>query len=126
MTEDLAAAVRAAEQQRCAAMLANDAAALDAILDPRLQFAHATGAVDDKSAYLAKMGGGRIVYVNIDWSEEVITELAPGIALLTGRMATDVKVEGVAKELRNRVTSVWGETDGGWRLIAFQSTPMTE
>ena len=124
MTEDLAAAVRAAEQQRCAAMLANDAAALDAVLDPRLQFAHATGAVDDKSAYLAKMAGGRIVYVGIDWSEEVITELAPGVALLTGRMATDVQVEGVAKALRNRVTSVWGETDGAWRLIAFQSTPM--
>ena len=124
MTEDLAAAVRAAEQQRCAAMLANDAAALDAVLDPRLQFAHATGAVDDKSAYLAKMAGGRIVYVNIDWSEEVITELTPGIALLTGRMATDVQVEGIAKALRNRVMSVWGETDGAWRLIAFQSTPM--
>jgi len=124
MTESLAAAVRAAEQQRCAAMLANDAAGLDAILDPRLQFAHATGAVDNKRDYLTKMAGGRIVYVGIDWSEEVIIELAPGIALLTGRMATDVKVEGVAKELRNRVMSVWGKTDGAWRLIAFQSTPM--
>ena len=124
MTEDLAAAVRAAEQQRCAAMLANDATALDALLDPRLQFAHATGMVDDKHAYLTKMAGGRIVYVGIDWSEEVIAELAPGVALLTGRMATDVKVEGVDKALRNRVMSIWALTDGQWRLVAFQSTPL--
>ncbi|GGA36625.1 nuclear transport factor 2 family protein [Sphingomonas psychrolutea] len=124
MTENLAAAVRAAEQLRCAAMLANDAEALDAILDPRLHFAHATGLVDDKDAYLSKMAGGRIVYVGIDWSEEVVTELAPGVALLAGRMATDVKVEGVDKALKNRVMSVWGLTDGKWRLIAFQSTPM--
>jgi ketosteroid isomerase-like protein len=124
MTETLAAAVRAAEQQRCAAMLANDATALDAILDPRLQFAHATGLVDDKQAYLSKMAGGRIVYVAIDWSEEIVSQLAPDIALLTGRMATDVKVEGIDKALKNRVMSVWGQTDGRWRLIAFQSTPM--
>ena len=124
MSEDFAVAVRSAEQQRCAAMLANDAKALDAILDPRLQFAHATGVIDDKQAYLAKMAGGRIIYVGIDWAEEVITELAPDVALFSGRMATDVKVEGVVKALRNRVTSVWGRTDGSWRLIAFQSTPM--
>jgi Domain of unknown function (DUF4440) len=124
MTEDVAATVLAAEQRRCAAMLANDTAALDAILDPRLQFAHATGAVDGKQAYLAKMAGGRIAYVGITWSEETVTELAPGVALLTGRMATDVKVDGVDKVLRNRVISVWDKDDGTWRLIAFQSTPI--
>ena len=124
MTEHVAAAVRAAEQHRCAAMLANDATALDTILDPRLQFARATGVIDDNQAYLSKMAGGRIVSVGIDWTEEIVTELAPGVALLTGRMATDVKVDGVDKALRNRVLSVWGESEGQWRLIAFQSTPM--
>lgn len=124
MTEELAAAVRAAEQRRCAAMLTNDVAALDAILDPRLQFAHATGMVDSKEAYLTKMMSGRIAYVCIEWTEDVVTQLAPDVALLTGRMATDVKVEGVPKALRNRVMSVWSRTDGTWRLIAFQSTPM--
>ena len=67
---DVTAQVLAAEQARCDAMLANDNAALDAVLDPRLQFAHATGAVDDKDAFLAKMAAGRIRYVTIGWSEE--------------------------------------------------------
>ncbi len=124
MTADLTAAIRAAEQQRCAAMLANDPAGLDAILDPRLHFAHATGAVDDKAAYLTKMAAGRIVYNGIDWSEDAVTPLADDVAMLTGRMETRVQVEGVDKVLRNRVISVWGRSHETWRLIGFQSTPL--
>jgi hypothetical protein len=124
MSEDLTAAIKAAEQARCAAMLANDNAALSALLDPRLQFHHATGAVDDKNAYLAKMAAGRIEYVGISWSEEVVTALGDAAAVLTGRMNTDVRVEGVDKALINRVTTVWSLSDGAWQMVTFQSTPM--
>lgn len=124
MPEDLTSAIRAAEQQRCAAMIANDPAALDAILDRRLHFAHANGGVDDKNVYLTKMAGGRIVYTAIDWSEAAVTPLADDIAMLTGRMDTAVKVDGNDKSLKNRVISIWARTDGSWRLIAFQSTPL--
>ncbi|MCW1428368.1 nuclear transport factor 2 family protein [Novosphingobium sp. JCM 18896] len=123
MNEDLTTAVLAAEKCRCDAMLANDNAALADLLDPRLHFAHATGAVDDRAAYLAKMAAGRIVYVGIAWDEAQVTALAPDAALLTGRMTTDVRVEGVDKRLNNRVTTVWAKA-GDWRLVAFQSTPL--
>jgi hypothetical protein len=112
------------ERQRCAAMIANDAHTLADALDDRLQFHHATGAVDDKAAFLAKMAAGRIVYHGIVWSEEKVTALATDVALLTGRMITDVRVEGVAKQLNNRVMTVWSRTQGAWRLLAFQSTPI--
>lgn len=124
MNDDLTSAVLAAETRRCAAMRANDAAALDAVLDPRLHFSHATGAVDDKSAFLAKMAAGRIHYVGIAWSEEKVISLASNAALLTGRMTTEVCVEGVDKRLNNRVITAWSETGGDWRLVAFQSTPL--
>lgn len=124
MSEAISSAVRASEQSRCAAMVANDPAGLDAILDPRLHFAHANGGVDSKDAYLAKMATGRIVYRAIDWSEETVIELADGVAMLTGRMDTDVLVDGTEKGLKNRVISVWGQSGGAWRLIAFQSTPL--
>ncbi|MEJ5975870.1 nuclear transport factor 2 family protein [Novosphingobium sp. PS1R-30] len=123
MNQDPTMAVLAAERRRCEAMLANDNAALADLLDPRLNFAHATGAVDDREAYLAKMAAGRIVYVGIAWDEERVNMLAPEAALLTGRMTTDVRVEGVDKRLNNRVTTVWAK-DGDWRLVAFQSTPL--
>lgn len=128
MSDPISTAIAAAEQRRCAAMLANDAAALDALLDPRLSFSHATGQVDDKAAYMAKMAAGRIDYLSIDWSEDHVTPLGEDAALLTGRMTNVVRVEGVEKRLDNRVMSVWArgsEAPGApWRMLAFQSTPL--
>jgi hypothetical protein len=124
LSDLISAAIKAAEQARCAAMLANDNVALAALLDPRLQFHHATGAVDDIHAYLAKMATGRIQYVGISWSDERIIALAENAAVLTGRMNTDVRVEGVDKALINRVATVWSLNDGVWQLVVFQSTPM--
>lgn len=124
LIEAIERAVLAAEKRRCEAMLANDSAALEALLDPRLHFSHATGVVDGKEAYLAKMAAGRIRYVGVTWSEELVTTLAPEVAMLTGRMTTDVRVEGVDKRLDNRVITVWSASGGAWRLVAFQSTPL--
>ena len=122
--DEIESAVLAAEKRRCDAMLAADNAALEALLDPRLHFSHATGAVDGKAALLAKMAAGRIQYIGIAWDEEKVTPLAADAALLTGRMTTDVRVEGVDKRLNNRVMTVWRRTGDDWRLIAFQSTPL--
>lgn len=124
MTEELAQSILASERQRCDAMIAGDLAALDVSLATELQFHHATGTVDDKAAFLAKMAAGRIVYTAIAWSEERVTSLGPDHALLTGRMTTDVRVEGVEKRLNNRVMTVWTQQVGDWRLLAFQSTPI--
>ncbi len=124
MTEELAQSILASERQRCDAMIAGDLAALDASLATELQFHHATGTVDDKAAFLAKMAAGRIVYTAIAWSEERVTSLGPDHALLTGRMTTDVRVEGVEKRLNNRVMTVWTQQAGDLRLLAFQSTPI--
>lgn len=114
--------LREAEDRRCAAMLANDLPALDTLIDPRLHFSHANGAVDDKVQYLAKLRGGRIVYLSIDWSDPVIIDLGD-TALLTGRMTSRVTVDGAEKTLDNRVLSAWAYS-GTWRLVAFQSTPL--
>lgn len=124
MNDTIASAILAAEKARCAAMLANDGEALAGLLDDRLQFHHASGAVDDKAAYVGKIAGGRIRYAGIAWEDEKVVALGDGVALLTGKMITDVRVEGVDKRLNNRVLTVWSRSDGGWRMIAFQSTPL--
>ena len=126
MSGDLESAIIAVEKRRCAAMMANDGKALDEVLDARLHFSHATGAVDDKQAFLAKMATGRIQYVGLAWSEEKVTALAPDAAMLTGRMKTDVRVDGVDKPLNNRVITIWCRTGSDWRLVAFQSTPLVD
>lgn len=124
MSTDIPNAIKAAEKARCAAMLENDNGVLSALLDPRLQFHHATGVVDAKDAYMAKMAAGRIQYVGISWSEEKVIVLADNAAVLTGRMSTKVRVEGLDKALVNRVATVWSLNDGAWQMVVFQSTPM--
>jgi len=113
----------ALEQCRCSAMLNNDLNALDELLDAGLYFCHATGAIDDKAAYLAKMSRGSIVYRSIEWSDQVV-DVLDNVALVTGRMVSAVEVEGVAKQLDNRVLAVWINRDGNWRLRGFQTTPL--
>jgi hypothetical protein len=124
MTQGVSAAVIEAESKRCAAMLANDVNALGRLLDERLHFNHATGTVDNKAGYLAKVAAGRIAYAAIEWSEQRVIALG-GAAVLTGRMTTLVRVEQTEKRLENRVITVWAYQDE-WRLVAFQSTPLTK
>ena len=124
MPEDITAAIELVERRRSAAMLAGDTAALDVLLDPRLSFSHATGQVDGKPAYMAKMAAGRIDYLSIDWSEQRVVPLGEANALLTGRMTSLVRVDGVEKRLDNRVMAVWSLDDDGWQMLAFQSTPL--
>jgi Domain of unknown function (DUF4440) len=114
--------ILAAEQARCQAMLNNDSAVLDRLLDEELHFSHATGVIDNKRGYLAKIEAGRIVYRRIDWSEQSLFILKDA-AVLSGRMKSIVAVEGNEKELDNRVLTVWRLSDA-WRLLAFQSTPL--
>jgi hypothetical protein len=122
MTQDVSAAVMEAESRRCAAMLAGDVNALGSLLDERLHFNHATGTVDHKAGYLAKIAAGRITYAAIDWSEQTVIALGDA-AVLTGRMTMLVRVEQTEKRLENRVITVWAYHDE-WRLVAFQSTPL--
>ena len=122
---NIAQIITAQEQRRCAAMCNADLNELSALLDAELYFSHANGAVDDRSVYFQKMEQGRIVYRSINWSEQAVSVL-PGerAAFLTGRMITEVSVNGVEKRLDNRVISIWVEAAGQWRLRAFQSTPL--
>jgi Domain of unknown function (DUF4440) len=124
MMPDASSAVLAAESQRCAAMLAKDTERLNDLIDPRLHFSHATGAIDDKAGYLTKFAAGRIAYLSIEWSEQNVVSLGR-VALLTGRMTSRVRVEGTEKRLENRVLAVWRYEDT-WRLLAFQSTPLVK
>lgn len=124
MTDTVTKAVIDAEQARCAAMLSGDLVALGSLLDLRLAFHHSNGAVDDKAAFMTKMAAGRIAYVSIVWEGATVTVLGDSAAILTGKMITVVKVEGVEKTLENRVLEVWAHTAGAWAMVAFQSTPL--
>src|ERR1700761_2092388 len=53
MTDDVTGEVLAAEERRCAAIAAQDWAALDAILADEFTYTHSTGTTEDKSTWTA-------------------------------------------------------------------------
>lgn len=108
------------EDERYAAMLAKDVAALERLLHPDLVYMHSSGFADDKESYIAGVRDRVWDYHRIARSEQTV-RLNGSLALVFNRLKIDLTVRGVEKSLDNRALAVWVAADGAWRLIALQS-----
>lgn len=113
--------ILAADDRRIEAMTRVDAAALDAILDDDLHYAHSSGTVDTKDSFIDLVTSGRTKYLEYEPQPRRVTFPLPGVAIMTGR--TDVVVEN--EKGRNAFTlsylAVWREVRGEWLFFAWQS-----
>jgi hypothetical protein len=121
---DLTTAIVGREHERCDALLRGDLHRLGDLLSDRLVFVHANATSDTKASLLAKMATGAIVYRSLVVEDPVVLGLAPGIALLTGRLTADLLVREQPKRVSNLTMSVWALEDEEWRLVAYQPTPI--
>jgi len=121
--EEAAAQVRAAEDRRYAAMLAADAGTLAGLLSDDLVYTHTSGVRDTKQALLSKISGGSLVYVRLEHSVGQVIVLGDA-GLVIGELRADIVSDGHPRRLANSVLAVWAAQDGGWRLAAFQPTPL--
>jgi hypothetical protein len=48
------------------------------------------------------------------------------VAIVNGRSAIDVEVDGMPRSLRNAFTNVWIRTPSGWQMTAWQSTNLPQ
>jgi ketosteroid isomerase-like protein len=108
------------EDDRYAAMLAKDVAALERLLHPDLVYMHSSGVADTKASYIAGVRDRVWDYSAIARSDQTV-RLHGALALVFNRLKIDLSVRGVAKSLDNRALAVWVADDGTWRLIALQS-----
>ena len=108
------------EDERYAAMLAKDAAALERLLHSDLVYMHSSGVADSKTSYIAGVRDRAWDYHAIARSDQAV-RLNGTLALVFNRLKIDLSVRGVAKSLDNRALAVWVAEDGTWRLIALQS-----
>jgi hypothetical protein len=115
------------EQRRREALLAGDASALDAMLSESLVYVHSTAVRDTKASYLAKMTGGVLRYLRLDFTGLEV-QRHEGAALVTGRMSATVLKEGQEKQVSSLFLTVWcpepGPAGPVWRLCAHQGTPL--
>lgn len=115
--------VLALEERRRQALLAGDLSALQGLLADELVYVHSTGACDRKDSYLAKLSGGSLKYLELNFSELQVQLLQT--AVVSGRMAAVVSKDGQHKNVASLFMTVWGcGADGAWRLYAHQGTPV--
>jgi hypothetical protein len=116
--------VLALEERRRQALLAGDLPALRGLLADDLVYVHSTGACDRKDSYLAKLSGGSLQYLELNFSDLQVQTLQQA-AVVSGRMAAVVTKDGQRKNVASLFMTVWGcGVDGAWRLHAHQGTPL--
>jgi hypothetical protein len=114
--------IRDLEEQRFAAMVAGDVAALDRLLDPELTYTHSSGAVDTKASYIAGVRDKLWNYKSIARENERVV-LRGTAALAFCRLRIDVLVSGALKKVDSNALAVWVQDGTHWRLLAVHSTP---
>jgi hypothetical protein len=119
-TSTTVAEIERLEDQRYAAMLGKDVAALERLLHAELIYMHSSGVSDTKASYTAGLADGVWDYKRIERTNQTI-KVRRGLALVFNRLSISIVVRGVPKELDNRALAVWVGDEAGWSLIALQS-----
>ncbi|MFT2818195.1 nuclear transport factor 2 family protein [Leifsonia sp. A12D58] len=123
---DTLAQLLALEHRRRHALITVDIAALDELFDPHLVHIHAPGVTHTKAQLLEHVAT-RAAYLEItrgDLNIRIIDDVAIMTGLLTNRLRTH---DGGERTLGGVVTQVaHRDTEGTWRFISFQMTPLGE
>lgn len=116
--------VNAAEEARYAVMIAQDRAALAAILADEFIYHQPSGRVQDKAGYIEQVTGGD---VRIQKAEryDIKINVYGGTATATGSTKVDVELKGEPKQFDLRFLDVWVKRDGRWQIVARQSAYKT-
>jgi hypothetical protein len=116
--------VLALEESRRQALLEGDMPALQGLLAEELVYVHSTGACDRKDSYLAKLSGGSLKYLELNFSD-LRVQILQQVAVVSGRMAATVSKDGQQKKVASLFMTVWSySAEGNWRLHAHQGTPL--
>jgi len=116
--------VNAAEEARYAVMIAQDRAALAAILADEFIYHQPSGRVQDKAGYIEQVTAGE---VRIRKAEryDIKINVYGNTATATGSTKVDVELKGEPKQFDLRFLDVWVKRDGRWQIVARQSAYKT-
>jgi ketosteroid isomerase-like protein len=113
-----------AEQALYRAMIAQDFAALDALLAADVVYIHSTAVAETKGGYLAGVRNGLYEYSAISSSDVTIRHHGE-VAIQTGTVRMNVGARGTAPApITLLFTLVWKREQQGWRLWQRHATRM--
>ena len=114
----------AAEESRRQAMLANDAAALGALLSDALIFTHSSGGKDSRQSYLQKLTSGALHYETVEFEQPTARVIGTvGLVMATMRASISGNT-GNRREVNSNYLAVWEHGPSGWMLQLIQGTPV--
>lgn len=118
---DAGSSVLAAEDDRFAAMVAADAAAMRRSFAPDLEYVHSSGQVEDREQLIASITGGRLRYMAVEPAGRQVVMLGETAALVRGHGLFRVRAGESPLELQIRYLAVYVIRDGSWQLQSWQS-----
>ena len=117
--------VRLAERERFDAMLKQDAAALEILLDADLTYVHTGGDLESKAQFVDLIRSKRLIYESIEPSD-VLVRVHDGLAVATGRSRMRVRSATGVSSFAIRFTEVYVRRGGRWLLTAWEATKLVE
>jgi hypothetical protein len=114
--------VRALERRRIELMRANDADALEPLLDENLIYVNSLGGMYDKLSFLRKIRTNCLTYDDDFDVRETEVRLLDNLIIFAGVMLGHSRLEGEQQVLRFPCLAVWRKDDAGWRMLAWQSS----
>lgn len=120
-----AAAVIALDKERMDAMAAKDIARLDQLIAEELIYTHSSARLDTKASLIEGMESGSTVYRAAVPRDVEARDLGDTV-VLTGAAHIEVSASGNELSFDVRFIDVWAKRDGGWQMVAWQSTKLPD
>jgi hypothetical protein len=103
-------------------MRANDADALETLLDENLIYVNSVGGIYDKPSFLRKIRTNGLTYDDDFDVRETEVRVLDNLIIFAGVMLGHSRFQGEQQVLRFRCLSIWRKDEAGWRMIAWQSS----
>lgn len=102
------------------AMIAGNAAQLDALTAAELSYGHSSGTMENKAEFIAKLASGKSDFVTMELTNQQI-RIVGDVALVRHDLHADIKDGGVPNRIHLGILLVWQLQDGQWKLLARQA-----
>ena len=123
MDKTLEATIAALEDRRVAAMVASDAAELDALADDALIYNHSNGLEDTKASYVANVAKGTFNYTKITRDGTRMVQHGDTV-FVTGKANIEALLADKVLKVRIMYTVSYVKKPDGWKWVQWQATPL--
>ncbi len=113
------------EQEWEDALLKSDVTALERLYAETLVYTHSSGSVDDKATYVGNIKSGVTKYESMK-REDIKVNIYGDTALVMCHWLVNVNARGAKINTNARYLHVYVKQKGRWRMVAHQSTRITQ